>query len=106
MRFSAARYSFRKKFLVDRSGNVGQQLRSSHSGPFLIALTESWKEECKCYRSFSESDLKRVEKTASCAISIHSSFLTIGDRRFAQVQKCEFLQCFFASPVLGPSSAR
>jgi len=63
--------------LVDRSGNVGQQLRSSHSGPFLIALTESWKEDCKCYRSFSESDLKRIEKTASCAISIHPSFLTI-----------------------------
>jgi transcriptional regulator NrdR family protein len=40
-------------------------------------LTESWKEDCKCYGSFSESDLKRIEETASCAISIHSSFLTI-----------------------------
>jgi hypothetical protein len=65
--------------LVDRSGNVGQQLRPNHFGPFLIALTESWKEDCKCYGSFSESDLKRIEETASCAISIHSSFLTIRD---------------------------
>src|SRR5215469_9586133 len=56
-----------------------QQLRPSHSGPFLIALTESWKEDCKCYRSFSESDLKRIENTASCAISIDPSFLTIRD---------------------------
>jgi hypothetical protein len=40
-------------------------------------LTESWKEDCKCYGSFSESDLKRIEETTSCAISIHSSFLTI-----------------------------
>ena len=78
MRFSAARYSFR-----DRSswstvpGNVAQQLRPNHLGPFLIALTESWKKDCKCYGSFSESDLKRIEETASCAISIHSSFLTI-----------------------------
>jgi hypothetical protein len=52
-------------------------LRPNHFGPFLIALTESWKEDCKCYGSFSESDLKRIEETASCAISIHSSFLTI-----------------------------
>jgi hypothetical protein len=29
------------------------------------------------YGSFSESDLKTIEETASCAISIHSSFLTI-----------------------------
>jgi hypothetical protein len=29
--------------------------------------------------SISESDLKRIEETASCAISIHSSFLTIRD---------------------------
>jgi hypothetical protein len=65
--------------LVDRSGNVGQQLRPNHFGPFLIALTESWKEDCKWYGSFSESDLKRIEETASCAISIHSSFLTIRD---------------------------
>ena len=36
-------------------------------------------EDCKCYGSSSESDLKRIEETASCAISIHSSFLTIGD---------------------------
>jgi len=42
-------------------------------------LTESWKKDCKCYGSFSESDLKRIEETASCAISIHSSFLTIRD---------------------------
>ena len=28
----------------------------------------------------SESDLKGIEETASCAISIHSSFLTIRDR--------------------------
>jgi hypothetical protein len=33
--------------------------------------------DCKCYGSFSESDLKRIEETASCAISIYSSFLTI-----------------------------
>src|SRR4029077_10898477 len=49
--------------------------RPNHFGPFLIALTESWKEDCKCYGSFSESDLKRIEQNASCAISIHSSFL-------------------------------
>jgi hypothetical protein len=36
-----------------------------------------WKEDCKWYGSFSESDLKTIEETASCAISIHSSFLTI-----------------------------
>src|SRR5262252_9695700 len=65
--------------MVDRSGNVGEQLRPNHVGPFLIALTESWKEDCKCYGSSSESDLKRIEETASCAISIHSSFLTIRD---------------------------
>jgi len=43
-------------------------------------LTESWKEDCNCYESFSENDLKRIEDTASCAISIHSSSLTIRDR--------------------------
>ena len=68
--------------MVDRSGNVGQQLRPNHFGPFLIALTESWKKDCKCYGSFSQSDLKRIEETASCAISIDSSFLTIRDRYF------------------------
>jgi hypothetical protein len=46
-----------------------------------IALTESWKEDCKGYRSFSESDWKRIDETASCAISIHSSFLTIRGRQ-------------------------
>ena len=51
-----------------------------HFGPFLIALTESWKQDCKCYGSFSKSDLKTIEETASCAISIHSSSLTIGDK--------------------------
>jgi hypothetical protein len=66
--------------LVDRSGNVGQQLRPNHFGPFLIALTESWKEDCKGYESFRESDLKRIEETASYAISIHSSSLTIGQQ--------------------------
>ena len=40
-------------------------------------MTESWKEDCKCYRRLSESDWKRIDETASCAISIHSSFLTI-----------------------------
>jgi len=45
-----------------------------------IDRVESWKEDCKCYGSFSESDLKRIEETASCAISIHSSFLTIRDK--------------------------
>jgi len=35
------------------------------------------RQDCKCHGSFSESDLKRIEETASCAISIHSSFLTI-----------------------------
>jgi hypothetical protein len=55
-------------------------LRPNHFGPFLIALTESWKEDCKCYGSFSESDLKRIEVTACCAISIHSSFLTMRGR--------------------------
>ena len=45
MRFSAARYSFPgQEFLVDRSGNVGQQLCPNHFGPFLIALTLSRKE--------------------------------------------------------------
>src|SRR5215470_7358478 len=34
----------------------------------------SWKEDCKCYGSFSESDLKTIEETASCVISLHSSF--------------------------------
>ena len=34
--------------------------------------------------SFSESDLKRIEETASCAISIRSSFLTIRDSFLAQ----------------------
>jgi hypothetical protein len=68
--------------LVNRSGNVGQQLRPNHFGPFLIVLTELWKEDCKCYGSFSQSDLKRIEETASCAISIDSSFLTIRDRYF------------------------
>jgi predicted ABC-type ATPase len=52
--------------------------------PFLIALTESWKEDCNCYGSFSESDLKTIEETASCAISIHSSFLTIPDTEFLE----------------------
>jgi antitoxin ParD1/3/4 len=66
--------------LIDRSGHVGQQLRPNHFGPFLIALTASWKEDCKCYGSFSESDLKTIEETASCAISIHSSFSTIRDK--------------------------
>ena len=32
--------------------------------------------------SFSESDLKRIEETASCAISIHSGFLTMRDFLF------------------------
>ena len=31
----------------------------------------------KCYWSFGESDLKSIEETATCAISIHSSSLTI-----------------------------
>ena len=64
--------------LVDRSGSVGQQLHPNHFGRFLIALTESRKEDCKCYESFSECDLKRIEETASCTVSIHSSSLTIG----------------------------
>ena len=51
---------------------------TNHFRPFLIALTESCKEDCKGYGSFSESDWKRIDETASCAISIHSSFLTIG----------------------------
>ena len=36
-------------------GNVGQQLRPNHFGPFLIALTESWKEDCKCYGSLMDN---------------------------------------------------
>jgi hypothetical protein len=59
---------------VNRSVNVGQQLRPNHFGSFLIALTESRKEDCKCYGRFNETDLKRIEETASCAIPIHSSF--------------------------------
>jgi len=45
-------------------------------------MTESWKEDCKCYGIFSESDLKRIEETASCAISIHSVFLTIRELKY------------------------
>src|SRR5215469_10340497 len=50
-------------------------------------MTDSWKEDCKCYGSFSESDLKRIEEAASCAISIHSVFLTIRDSHV-----CHWLQ--------------
>ena len=45
-------------------GNVGQQVRPNHFGPFLVALTESWKEDCKCYGTLSESDLKRTAGNA------------------------------------------
>jgi hypothetical protein len=62
MRFSAARYSFRNRSSWSTVPNVGQQLRPNHFGPFLIALTESWKEDCKCCGSFSESNLKRIVK--------------------------------------------
>jgi hypothetical protein len=33
----------------------------------------------ECHETQDPSDLKRIDETASCAISIHSSFLTIRD---------------------------
>ena len=36
----------------------------------------------KCYGSFRERNLERIEETASCAISIHSSFLTLRVRLY------------------------
>ena len=99
MRLSVARYSFRN----NRSANGRPAVAPKSFGPFLIASTESWKQDCKCYGSFTESDLKRIEETASCAISMHSSSLTI---RVAQGPTTRFtlvchedssLPCFYVN---------
>src|SRR5207248_9161730 len=65
---------------VARYGDVSQQVQPSQFVDFLVALTEAWKEDSKCYGSVSESDLKRFEEPASWAMSIHSSSLTMRHR--------------------------
>ena len=43
--------------MIDCPGDIGEQARPKHFGPFLIALTESWKEDCKCHYQTAKSIL-------------------------------------------------